>query len=180
MATDSLIDRMWTGSPPKTARNTLHAHISSLRRRLPNVVVSTPSGYLVQKDGHESDLDEFIELSSAARARLAAGDPQRAAAEAREALALWRSEPFEDLADGHTALTERGRLAELKLDTQETLARALIACGELNEAIALLRRLTAEEPCASHSGNIWCWPTTGPGGRQMHCAPTPAELHSGR
>ena len=76
VATDILIDRMWNGSPPTTARNTLHAHISSLRRRLPDVVVSTSDGYRLPTDGHELDLDEFGEGSSAARARLAGGIPR--------------------------------------------------------------------------------------------------------
>ncbi len=146
VATDILIDRMWNGSPPTTARNTLHAHISSLRRRLPDVVVSTSDGYRLPTDGHELDLDEFGEGSSAARAQLAGGNPDEAVAMARSALALWRAEPFGDLTSGHAFLAERGRLAELKLVTEETLARGLIACGESGEAIALMRRLTAEHP----------------------------------
>ena len=146
VSTDTLIDRMWGSCPPKTARNTLHAHVSSLRRRLPDVVVSTSNGYRLPTDDHQLDLDQFLELGKAARSHLAAGDPEQAVATAQAALRLWRADPFEDLIDGHVFLTERGRLAELKRGTQETLARALIASGELGEAVALLRPLTAQEP----------------------------------
>src|SRR5918998_1176896 len=62
------------------------------------------------------------------------------------ALALWRGDPFGDLADADWAQPEIRRLEDLRQQAEEGRARALVALGRPLEAVPLLRRLIADDP----------------------------------
>ena len=64
----------------------------------------------------------------------------------REALALWRGEPLEDLADEPFAAAEIRRLEELRLRAAEMAIDADLAAGRHAELIAELDTLVAANP----------------------------------
>jgi pimeloyl-ACP methyl ester carboxylesterase len=95
VATDELVEGLWGESPPATAANALHGHVSSLRKRLGVERIETQAGgYRLRVDAGELDLARFEELVAEARRRV---DPQRRSIQLGEALELWRGEPLADL-----------------------------------------------------------------------------------
>ncbi|CAL9362078.1 Regulatory protein AfsR [Streptomyces sp. enrichment culture] len=91
---EALIDRVWGERAPQRVRETLYGYLSRLRRALrtaPGVAISRhPGGYVLEADPLSVDLHLFRDL--VVRAREA--DDTRAAALMRQALGLWRGEPF--------------------------------------------------------------------------------------
>jgi DNA-binding SARP family transcriptional activator len=82
-----LIDAIWGGDPPATARGQLQTCISRLRRTLPAGTIRTdPAGYEMKVADHDLDATQFARLVAAARA---AAEPD-ARRNYRLALDLWR------------------------------------------------------------------------------------------
>lgn len=146
LSTDKLIHRMWPGTPPGTARNTLQAHISALRRRLSGLIHTNTDGYRLEMADHEFDIPEFTGLVSSSSAHLLAGDPAAAMQAAHQALDLWRGDPYPEVADVEVARVEKTRLAGLHLSVQEILTSAMIAAGQVADSISLLQRLVTDHP----------------------------------
>ncbi|WP_162146227.1 AfsR/SARP family transcriptional regulator [Amycolatopsis vancoresmycina] len=95
---DQLTERVWGGSPPARARDTLYGYVSHLRRvcaELDGAVIRRRSGgYVIDVDPAAVDLHRFRELVSRARAAEAG---EQAHELFDEALGLWRGEPFANL-----------------------------------------------------------------------------------
>lgn len=142
---DRLIFSVWGDSPPETARNTLQAHISGLRRRLPGLIDSSREGYRLDLSESVNETASFEELSTEAEAAFEAGDYATAIETSRRASALWRSEPYPEL-DTLLARAEADRIAAVYDGLRITLARALIAAGRADEAATGLRSLVVERP----------------------------------
>ena len=108
---DELIDGLWGEDLPGRPRKTLQVYIANLRRALgPQPwIASEPSGYRFAVEHDDVDFCRFEDLIGDARRRRAAtpGAPDKALALYREALALWRGEPFADLHTDNS--TRRGR-----------------------------------------------------------------------
>lgn len=94
VAVDTLVDRVWGDRAPQRVKGTLYGYLSRLRQALapvPEVVVSRrPGGYVLQADSLSVDLHLFRDLMTRART----ADDAQASALVREALNLWRGEPF--------------------------------------------------------------------------------------
>ncbi|MEV6851909.1 BTAD domain-containing putative transcriptional regulator [Actinoplanes sp. NPDC051411] len=98
VSTGELVELLWPGCPPATARNVVHRHIGALRRLLqPELanrapgrwVVRAGDGYRLNADEETLDLLRFRALArDAADAR--AHDPAAAAGRYAAALTLWR------------------------------------------------------------------------------------------
>ncbi|MER6926144.1 BTAD domain-containing putative transcriptional regulator, partial [Streptomyces spiralis] len=90
--TERLIDGLYGAEPPAGALGALQSQISRLRRRLgPRTAIEAdPVGYRLAAAPDSVDAHRFELMTEEGRAALAAGDPARAAARLREALALWR------------------------------------------------------------------------------------------
>src|SRR2546421_8825282 len=113
---DRLIDALWGEAPPDTARNTLQAHVSHLRKLLPDGALETaPSGYRLVVDPETVDVFRFVRLGEEGRSRLEAGDAAGAAETLRAALDLWRGAPLADFVWGPFAQPEIARLDEVRL-----------------------------------------------------------------
>src|SRR5262249_43961772 len=60
---DRLIDALWGGEAPETARTALQVHVSQLRKALgPHVIVTRSPGYLIQVRPGALDLERFENL----------------------------------------------------------------------------------------------------------------------
>nr|WP_240929457.1 BTAD domain-containing putative transcriptional regulator [Streptomyces coryli] len=91
---DQLVHRVWGDAPPRRAKDTLYSYISRLRRVLPEGAASVArghGGYLCTAEPATVDVHRFRQLID--QAGTAAADEQ-AVALLKEALALWRGEPF--------------------------------------------------------------------------------------
>ena len=153
---DVLINEVWPDTPPAKAGNLISIYVLRLRRLLgetdSTVLVTRAPGYLLRLGPADTDAQVFEALVREGRRAYTAGDPERAAAQLAEALALWHGSPLADVPPTTLVETEAGRLAELRLDAGELRIRAELACGSHAQVIPELRRLLADH---SLRENLW-------------------------
>ena len=94
----------------------------------------------------ELDLERFERAAAAGRESLAAGLPERAAAQLREALGEWRGPALADLAAMPFAAGEIERLEEERLVALEARVDADLALGRHAELVGELRGVVAANP----------------------------------
>src|SRR5439155_5123230 len=144
---DRLIGALWDEAPPDTAHNTLQAHVSHLRKLLPDGALETaPSGYRLVVDPESVDVFHFVGLADEGRSRLAAGDAAGAAATLRAALDLGRGAPLADFVWEPFAQPEIARLNELRLAALEDRIDADLALGRHGQLVPELERVVVEHP----------------------------------
>ncbi|MHB1570597.1 MAG: AfsR/SARP family transcriptional regulator, partial [Solirubrobacteraceae bacterium] len=161
-----LIEALWDDQPPRTARRTLHAHVSRLRRALAAtgvdaVVVHREGGYELAVDPEQIDVLAFQALARKATRAMAASaaggrdggcgtraDDHAAAALADldAALRLSEGEPLAGCQGTPAFDAEIARLRELRVSVTELRVEALQALGAHDQTIAELERLTVAYP----------------------------------
>lgn len=143
---DVLIDELWGAQPPRSAVHSLEVYVSRLRKVVGKRVQTRPAGYVLEVMAGELDARVFEDLLASGRAALRAGEAHRAAGLLREALALWRGRPFEDVAYEPFVDVEAARLEELRLACVEERIEADLARGEHASLVAELEALAARHP----------------------------------
>ncbi|MFE6870233.1 BTAD domain-containing putative transcriptional regulator [Kitasatospora sp. NPDC057692] len=136
VTTERLIDLLWHGGPPASARGTVHTYIGRLRARLRphGVVLATRhDGYALAPGPHGLDVREFLELTARASAT---GDPAERLRCHDRALALWRGPLLADVADDALRGRLGGRLLQLRLSALEQRAELLLAMGRHDRLLA--------------------------------------------
>jgi len=147
VASDRLIEELWGGRPPASARKVLQTYVSKLRRALGNdALLTQPAGYALQVEPGALDLHRFEHLVAEARE----SDAPEAARKLREALALWRGRALADFAYEPFAQREIARLEELRLAALEGRIDADLALGLHAELVGELEALTAEHTLREH------------------------------
>ena len=142
---DRLADRVWPEAPPGRARKTLHTYLGRLRKLLgPDLVRTHPGGgYLLAVAPETVDVHRFHALLRRAdQADTAATE----LALLREALTLWRGEPF---AGTESVWLDRDVLPPLTEDWFAATCRRIdleLAVGRPERLIAELRDLTGRHP----------------------------------
>jgi len=140
---DRLIEELWGGQPPASARKVLQTYVSKLRRVLGAEAVETgPAGYALHVEPAQLDLHRFGCLVAEARE----ARPPVAAEKLRAALSLWRGPPLADFVNEPFAQTEIARLEELRLAALEERIDADLALGRHGELVGELDALVAEHP----------------------------------
>src|SRR5262245_56651835 len=120
MSVDRLVDELWD-RPPETAANVVKVYVSRLRKALhpggngESVLHTRGSGYVLQVEEGDLDLDRFELLVEQGRRALKHADPVEASALLGQALALWRGAPLSDVAFDSFAQAQIARLDELRL-----------------------------------------------------------------
>jgi basic membrane lipoprotein Med (substrate-binding protein (PBP1-ABC) superfamily)/DNA-binding SARP family transcriptional activator len=145
VSVDRLVDGLWGDDPPETARHTVQAYVSELRKTLGSLVERDGAGYriLVSRD----TLDTLDFEARVADARASAGsDPAAAAAGLEAALGVWRGPAFDDFPEHPALQAEAARLEELRLAVVEELMQARLSAGRHADVIVELERLTREHP----------------------------------
>lgn len=152
---ERLIRICWEEAPPATATTQIHAFISALRKHMAagsgeaaarsHTICTHGSGYRLNAATDEVDLERFQQCVARARTARAAGGHEPAAEFLREALSLWRGEPFEGLASPYLA-GERARLEQVRIGVHHELAVELLALGRHADAAAELTPVVADQP----------------------------------
>ncbi len=152
VAAETLIEAAWPTDRPEGVTRSLHVRLAGLRALLDparepgcaaRVLVRDPAGYRLAVAPESVDAHRFECLAGEA-ARL---PPLDALPACDEALALWRGEPFADLAlADDAAAVEARRLHAIRDRLRRTRATALGALGRADEACAELAALVAEDP----------------------------------
>jgi DNA-binding SARP family transcriptional activator/WD40 repeat protein len=155
VSTDSLVETLWDGDPPASARKSLQAHVVRLRSSLEpdrprgstgQYVVRRGPGYALTLGRGDIDALRIGDLASRGRAHLAAGDPKEAERLLASAVGLWRGEPYSDWPDAAFAETERRRLAEIRSGALAGLLEARIELGRHADVLPELEALVAQDP----------------------------------
>lgn len=146
-----LIDAVWNGRPPATARGQLHTCVSRLRRaisgaaRADELIRTEPTGYRCEPRPDELDSQVFDRLVAEARAAVEAKDWSLGRQRYRAALRLWRGPALAGIA---SPAVRRGaaQLDERRLLVIEECAEVELRLGLARELIAELTDLVAEHP----------------------------------
>ena len=145
VSADALVDVLWEGRTVDAANKKLQLHVHRLRKLLdePGRIRFEPAGYVLTLGPEELDADRFERLLAEGAAE---SDPGRAVTLLREALALWRGEPFGDVGDVPMLRSAAQRLAERRLVGIEDLYAAELAAGHAAAVVPELAELAARHP----------------------------------
>jgi predicted ATPase/DNA-binding SARP family transcriptional activator len=146
---DRLVEDLWNGDPPVTARHTLQGYVHRLRRTLGADawrLTTRPPGYQLKVSTGELDAQRFQDLATAGRRALVRDDPQAAADELAAGLGLWRGPLLADLDEVAALEPERARLEALRLTALEDRIEADLALGGHGGLVSELEALLAGHP----------------------------------
>jgi WD40 repeat protein/DNA-binding SARP family transcriptional activator len=147
VAPDTLEDAIWGDDPPASAAKNVQGCMVRLRRLLGGEGIATSAlGYSLTAAPDEIDAWRFDRLVTRARELLSLLEPDRAAYQLDQALALWRGEPFADLEGWPPAGPVVRRFMELRQEAEELNAEAGLAVGRMREVLATCQRLVREAP----------------------------------
>ena len=125
---DALIDGVWGEEPTPGARSTLQTYVSNLRAAIGDIIVRDDGGYRLATDPGHVDAVQF-EQAVARAADLVETDPAEASQRLRAALALWRGNPYADLAGSFPSRSRRAgwrscACARLRRESRRSLRSA--------------------------------------------------------
>ncbi|TFV91549.1 hypothetical protein E4P40_05845 [Blastococcus sp. CT_GayMR20] len=155
VSTGSLVETLWDGAPPASARKSLQAHVVRLRSSLEperpkgstgRYVVRRGTGYALTVDRSSIDALHIADLAARGRARLASGDPGEAERQLCAAVDLWRGEPYADWPEATFAETERQRLDGIHAGAVAGLLEARLELGRHADVLPELEALVTAEP----------------------------------
>lgn len=155
VAVDVIVEALWAGHPPPSARTSLQAYVANLRRvlepdRAPRtratVLRTSPQGYLLDSHAIDTDVQLFGERATAGWEAWDRGDARQALSQFEAGLALWRGQAYAEVADATYVTPEVARLEELRLSVAEARCAALLAVGAHEVAVAELEAFTQAHP----------------------------------
>ncbi|MCO1581169.1 tetratricopeptide repeat protein [Crossiella sp. SN42] len=150
---DRIAEELWPQGTAVDTKAEIYAYVSRLRCALgqrkggPAWLLRRSPGYLLSLRPGELDLHRFEALVEQARMARSAGRLEACLARYREALGLWRGEPFAGVTATPMLAAESARLAEYRLLTQEELADCVLEHGGgRGDLVAELSALAAANP----------------------------------
>ena len=155
VSADDVMTELWGDRLPPSAANSVQVFVARLRGLLapdatpqaPNQVLLTcGSGYRLRVRPEQFDLERFDGLARAGEAALVSGDATTAAGTLREALALWRGEPFGNVEKGEVLHMHALRMDERRIRTVERRVEADLRLGRHAELVPELNTLAADHP----------------------------------
>ncbi|GAA3597384.1 hypothetical protein GCM10022419_095780 [Nonomuraea rosea] len=153
VSTDRLVEELWEGAAPATARNTLHSLILRLRRTLSVVsgdgkrlLEGRVAGYALQVAAEQIDSSRFEALAARARDAEAGGNLEQASLLLSEALTLWRGPAFASVPPTPMIRAEAIRLDELRLASLESRIEIDLRLGRHTGLVGELRTLVEQHP----------------------------------
>ncbi|HEY1640699.1 MAG TPA: BTAD domain-containing putative transcriptional regulator [Streptosporangiaceae bacterium] len=148
VSADLLIECLWPGPAPASARRTLQVYVSRLRSlQLPDMsITSEAGGYALRPLPDELDSAVFSRLVAQSQQAGARGEVTAAIAAVRDALGLWRGPAYEDFRDLGPVTAEADRLEALRLSAVEYSVDLLLDVGRAGDALSGLRPMIAQHP----------------------------------
>lgn len=152
---DVMLEALWAGHPPPSARTSLHAYVANLRRVLEpdrarrtraKVLCTHGQGYLLDSRVVQVDVHRFCERATAGWHAWGRGDRRQALSEFEAGLALWRGQAYAEVANTTHVVPEVERLEELRLSLVEGRCAALLAAGAHEVAVAELEAFMQAHP----------------------------------
>jgi DNA-binding SARP family transcriptional activator len=144
VSSDTLVEELWGGDPPKTARQALQNYVSLLRKQLGAETIETQaSGYALNVDPEQVDALRFERLVQEARGT---GEADERARLLRAALELWRAPALADLLYEPFAAAAARWLEELRFVAAEELVDAELELGRHTTLVSELEVLINENP----------------------------------
>ncbi len=136
---DKLIDTLWGEAVPATANKTIQKYASRLRKQIGDVLVTRDKGYAIEIEPGLTDVGQFeIELEKSE-----IGDKEQ---HLTAALALWRGNPFPELAGDISWQPLITQLTERRLQATEQLINVRLDAGAAEDVIPELEELIATNP----------------------------------
>jgi DNA-binding SARP family transcriptional activator len=154
LATNQIVDAVWGDDPPENGANVVQKYVAGLRRSLDpdssprsadQLLARSDAGYVLRVVPGSLDLDLFHLGVRQAQAARADGRVADAAAQLREALALWRAEPLAGVS-GPAFEATRDRLTEIRAASLETWAELELQLRHHAELVPELLRLVGDYP----------------------------------
>ncbi|TCO62498.1 transcriptional regulator [Actinocrispum wychmicini] len=149
----TLLEWVWSGERrgPQDPVSTLHTYATRLRRSLdrlsPRPLLSAANGgYLLEVDKSLIDYHQFRALIAQAREFSHQNEAVRARDCARQALALWRGRPLDDISSEPAEAWRTRVIQDEWLPANTTLLAALIAAGQFEDALVQLNELQIDYP----------------------------------
>ncbi|MET7986574.1 BTAD domain-containing putative transcriptional regulator [Streptomyces sp. NPDC005281] len=151
VSVEELTDAVWPDDPPRTARKNLQAYVSTLRRVLDpddlDRLHHGPGGYVLRLTTEECDTLHFEELARRGDTEVRAGAPSHAARTYRQALDLWRHDPFSDLAPRAEVLRAAvERRHARRLAVYEAWAEAQLEIGDPGPVADTVDEMVSRHP----------------------------------
>jgi DNA-binding SARP family transcriptional activator/Tfp pilus assembly protein PilF len=154
VTSDKLIETLWPGEHPETARSHLHVRISQLRRNLDADDVSAyirtvEGGYTFKPkiDDWWLDIREFESLAQTGRLSQENGDSNEAITAYEAARSLYRGDLLEEDLYEDWIFAEREQLRERFLTLLTELSECYAQQGRYRRAIARCHQVLAIDPC---------------------------------
>lgn len=154
--TSQILNAMWDGTPPPTARKMVQNAVSGIRRVLTGhggpaglgapVLRTHQPGYQLRMSTDDIDLYQFRRMAREGRGAIADGDSTRGVELLRGALALWRGRALVDLVEAGIHWSELVAIEDERLSAVEDRLAAELDCGRHREITPELEVLTATEP----------------------------------
>ena len=149
VAAGRLIDDLWGGRPPVSARHTLETYVSRLRHVLNasgGLLVTRPGGYLLDVAPGCVDACQFRDLVARGSGARDHGDVPAAVTLLGSAVKLWRGPALADVQDAPFAVLAGQQLEEERLTASEKLVEARLVLGQHRELVPELEALIAGSP----------------------------------
>lgn len=140
---DRIIEHLWDSSPPRSATRNIRTYAWQLRRELggqSHRLAAAPGGYSISCTPDELDLARFRSLTASGYEALRADDGEAAARRFRDALDLWRGEPFGGANLSQHLRAEADWIVEERLSVFEALMDADLSRGAYQEVIQSVGR----------------------------------------
>jgi DNA-binding SARP family transcriptional activator len=139
VAEERLLEELWREQRPQSGSSAIRVRVSSLRKALPGVTITTKAhGYVLEVEPDALDAASFERLLARGSAALGAGEPEEAASMLRAALGLWRGPALADFLYESWPQAEIARLEELRVRALEERIEADLALGRSSDLVAEL------------------------------------------
>ncbi|MGH8794701.1 MAG: BTAD domain-containing putative transcriptional regulator, partial [Stackebrandtia sp.] len=150
LSNEALADRLWSGSPPDSARGVVYGHVTRLRGLLEGrhdvkLARARSDGYRLDMPAEQIDVFHMRRLVSRARATAEAGEHRQAVELWREAERLWRGPALSGLS-GLWVERTRSQLEREHLGVLTGRFEAELTLGRHVEIVAELEELAARHP----------------------------------
>ncbi len=146
LSPDQLIDELWSGRPPTSARKTLQTYIWRLRRKLGDALTTVSGAYVLCSPVSDCDAVRFERLVREAHQAVDDGAVEQAGRQLDEALGLWRGQPFSGCASTVALESHSARLYERRIEAVETRLAMHLELGHHAEIVGELEAAVRDSP----------------------------------